>query len=80
MDRGIYKIHGGVSEPIPDTAMVEWRTPDGELHSRRVSVRPAVPPSFSGDLFFEIMPDHTVRVRARDELPPLTTNPDEPGS
>mgnify|MGYP000277033979 CR=1 FL=1 len=76
LDPGIYAVTYETARPIPSSAKVEWRTHDGELHSSVVLLD--VPPGFAGRLFFEIMPDHTVRVRAREKLPPITTNPEEP--
>ena len=76
LDPGIYAVTYETARPIPGSATVQWRTQDGKLHSRVVSVD--VQPGFAGRVFFEIMPDHTVRVRAREKLPAITTNPEEP--
>ena len=78
IDPGIYKITHEIGEPIPEEATVEWRTADGRLHVKRVAVKSVIPRNFSGRIFFEIMPDQTVRVRAREKLPAITTNADEP--
>lgn len=75
LDPGIYAVTYDTGR-IPTSAKVEWRTHDGQLHIRVVHVD--VSSQFRGRIFFEIMPDNTVRVRARETLPPLTTNPDEP--
>jgi hypothetical protein len=67
---GIWKIHGNPDYPIPDVATVEWRTEDGEMHSRQVEVKKLVPKGFKGDIQFEIADDHTVTVRVipRDDM------------
>lgn len=75
LDPGIYAVTYETGQ-IPTSAKVEWRTHDGQLHSQVVPV--SVPSNFAGRIFFEIMPNQTIRVRARDQLPPITTNPEEP--
>lgn len=76
LDPGIYAVTYETARPIPQSATVEWRTHDGHLHSRVVAID--VPSGFGDRIFFEIMPDQTVRVRAREKLPAITTNPEEP--
>lgn len=39
MSPGIFKIHGDVTEPLPENATVEWRTPDKVQHQQVVAVR-----------------------------------------
>lgn len=75
LDPGIYAVTYTTGR-IPTSAEVEWRTHDGQPHISVVQVD--VPSGFQGRIFFEIMPDNTVRVRARETLPPMTTDPDEP--
>jgi hypothetical protein len=69
VDPGIYKSNVDVQRPIPEEATVEWRTSDNVSHRRVVKVRSAVPARFRGEIFFEIMPDGTVKVVPRTDLP-----------
>ena len=72
IEPGLYVVHMQVGRPIPESAVVEWKT--GGIQKRRsVQVRDAVPPRFRGDIFFDIMPDESVQVIPRTEAPPLPT-------
>ena len=71
---GLWVVHLDVGKPIPETAVVEWRSSTGEQHRKTVDVRDVVPPGFDGKIFFDIMPDGTVQVIARD-TPPALPNP-----
>ncbi len=61
---GIWKLHGNPGHPIPETATVEWRTEDGQMHRKDVEVKSLIPKGFRGDIEFEIADDNTVNVRA----------------
>lgn len=54
--------HGHPEYPIPDTAVVEWRTGDGTQHRQDVEVKKLVSKGFKGDIVFEIADDNTVTV------------------
>ena len=57
-------VHLAVRAPIPESATVQWRTPDGVLHRQEVEVRRNVPRNFArGRIFFVVRADHTVEVR-----------------
>ena len=49
------KADDGIQGPIPDRALVEWKTEDGEAHKLEVPVKAAVPDTFKDDvIWFEI--------------------------
>jgi len=56
------KGHGNPDYPIPETATVEWRTDDGQMHHTEVEVKRLVPKGFRGDIVFEISDDNNVTV------------------
>lgn len=51
------KGQGGVREPIPEKAIVEWRLEDGTLYRREVVLKEVVPRDFAGEIWFEIDSD-----------------------
>ena len=57
--------HGGITTPMPDTVVVQWRSSDGVLHRKAVSVRGVKPQEFAGEpeYWFVIRPNATVEVR-----------------
>lgn len=71
LDPGIFKINADVRKRIPAQAIVEWRTPDQVVHRQIVQVNSVVPRNFRDMIFFDIMPDGSVRVVPRTELPPI---------
>jgi len=55
----------GVRAPLPEYSWVQFRTPDGTFHKKRVTVRSQVGPSIPlhmGDLWFRILPGGQVVV------------------
>lgn len=61
---GRSKGHMDPGYPLPDIAIVEWRSEDGELHQKEVAVKKYVPRSFRGDIQFEINDKNEVAVKA----------------
>lgn len=70
IEPGLYVVHMEVGRPIPESAVVEWKT-GGSQKSQTVRVRDVVPSRFHGDIYFDIMPDGSVQVVPRTEAPPL---------
>jgi len=58
--------HSSLQEPIPETAVVEWRSGDGQLHRQEVHVRSSLPASFvDDDIIFDIQPGEIVTLRLK---------------
>ena len=60
--------HGGISHPLPERATVQWRTPDGTLHSKEVAVRSQLPKGFRGEVWFQIDDSSGVTVIGKKPL------------
>jgi len=65
----IWSKHMLPDHPIPEKAMVEWRTEDGVMHREEVEVLKHIPKGFRGDIQFEIDDDNSVTVRVIPEKP-----------
>lgn len=51
-----------LAAPVPESATVCFRTPDGLDRTRVVDVKPLVPPGFDGVIWFIITPELAVHV------------------
>jgi hypothetical protein len=61
---GYGKSHHNPDYPIPEKAIVEWRTEDGKLHQKEVDVIRHIPKDFRGDIQFEIDDNNEVKVKS----------------
>jgi hypothetical protein len=60
-----HKGEGGVSGAIPQSAVVTWRTSDGQLHTQTLNVRSALPGGYRGDVWFVIRASNSVEVHPK---------------
>lgn len=63
---GATATHSSLQEPIPEIAVVEWRSADGQQHRKEVHVKSSLPASFvDDDIIFDIQPGEIVTVRLK---------------
>lgn len=71
LQSGASKSHGDLRLPIPEKAVVEWRTKDNVLHSEEVLVRSAIPKDMKVWLIeFEIDDSNKVTIRPQSNPRP----------
>jgi len=60
---GDYATHLFPDVPIPETAIVQWRTQDGVMHKKSMGLKTVLPKKFSGELKFEIDNENNVTLQ-----------------
>jgi hypothetical protein len=66
---GAWEMKGNAPGPIPETATVQWRMPDGTLRTAEVPVARKLTRRFSGDICFEINGSNATAIARAYVLP-----------
>ena len=59
---GIRSVHMKPGHPIPEKAIVQWRSKDNVLKEKQVFIKKLTPKDFDGEIRFEIGNDNNVEI------------------